>query len=118
MASLYDAGERRDYSQHLGSKVEDNLYASYFHIQWRPLVDVVARFSKVRMCWRSWRSIHRLGEKRRRTWQEAAVRWMQDSDGKADHHKDIAKLKWLDQFLRNLYLDEINRDLVDHIGSE
>jgi parvulin-like peptidyl-prolyl isomerase len=44
----YDAGKQRDYSQHLVSKVEDSSYASYFHIQWRLLVDVVARFSKVR----------------------------------------------------------------------
>jgi len=42
-----------------------------------------------------WR-IHRLGEKPRRSWQEAVVRWMQDSDGKADRHKDLAKLRWLD----------------------
>jgi len=38
----YDAGKRRDYSQHLVSKVEDSSYASYFHIQWHPLVDMVA----------------------------------------------------------------------------
>ena len=44
----YDAGKQRDYSQHLVSKVEDSSYASYFHIQWRLLVDVVARFSRVR----------------------------------------------------------------------
>ena len=45
------------------------------------------------------------------------MHWMQDSDDKADHHKDLAKLRWLDQFLRNHYLDEINRELVDHIGA-
>jgi integrase len=45
------------------------------------------------------------------------VRWMQDKDGKADHYKDIVKLKWFDQFLRNHYLDEINRDVMDHIGA-
>jgi len=44
----YDAWKWRDYSQHLVTKVEDSLYASYFHIQWRPLVGVVARYSKVR----------------------------------------------------------------------
>ena len=44
----YDAGKRRDYSQHLVAKVEDSSYASYFHIHWRPLVDVVARFPKER----------------------------------------------------------------------
>jgi integrase len=63
-----------------------------------------------------WR-VHRLGEKPRRTWQEAVVRWLKDTDSKADHHKDLAKLKWFDQFLRDRYLDEINRDLIDHIGA-
>jgi len=63
-----------------------------------------------------WR-IHRLGEKPRRTWQEAVVRWLKDTDSKADHHKDLAKLKWLDQFLRDRYLDEVNRDLIDHIAA-
>jgi len=47
-----------------------------------------------------WR-IHRLGEKPRRTWQEAIVRWVKDTDSKADHQKDLAKLRWFDQFLRN-----------------
>ena len=78
----------------------------------RPMVSEYADQLKVDL----WR-IHRLGEKPRRTWQEAIVRWMQDKDDKADHHKDIAKLKWFNQFLRNHYLDEINRDVVDHIGA-
>jgi integrase len=63
-----------------------------------------------------WR-IYRLGEKPRRTWQEAIVRWMQDKDEKADRYKDVAKLKWFDPFLRDHYLDEINRDVIDHIGA-
>lgn len=63
-----------------------------------------------------WR-IHRLGEKPRRTWQEVAVRWMRETDTKGDHHKDIAKLRWLDQFLRNHHLDEITRDVVDQIAA-
>lgn len=62
-----------------------------------------------------WR-IHKLGEKPRRTWQEAAVRWLQDTDHKADHRQDIAKLRWLDQFLGGIYLDEVSRKLIDQIG--
>lgn len=62
-----------------------------------------------------WR-VHQLGDKPRRTWKEAAIRWLQETDHKADHHKDISKLVWLDQFLGKVYLDEINRELVDHIG--
>ncbi|MCW8887034.1 MAG: tyrosine-type recombinase/integrase, partial [Motiliproteus sp.] len=63
----------------------------------------------------AWR-IHQLGEKPRRTWQEAVVRWLADTKEKADHQKDVGKLKWLDQFLRDKYLDEIDRDLIDEIG--
>lgn len=62
-----------------------------------------------------WR-VYKLGEKPRRTWQEAAVRWASDTDGKADHRNDVAKLRWLHQFLGNLYLDEVSRDLVDEIA--
>ena len=63
-----------------------------------------------------WR-VHKLGEKPRRTWQEAVVRWLKDKEHKADHHHDVAKLKWFDQFLGQCYLDDIDRELVDHIGS-
>lgn len=62
-----------------------------------------------------WR-VHKLGEKPRRTWQEAVVRWLRDTEHKADHGKDIAKLRWLDRYLRGRYLDEIDRALVDTIG--
>lgn len=62
-----------------------------------------------------WR-VHKLGEKPRRTWQDAVVRWLRETDHKADHEQDKAKLRWLDKFLGHMYLDEIDRDLVDEIG--
>lgn len=62
-----------------------------------------------------WR-IHKLGDKPRRTWQEAVVRWLKDTDEKADHLKDVGKLRWLDQFFGGLYLDEIDRELIDHMS--
>ena len=63
-----------------------------------------------------WR-VQTLGDKPRRTWKEAAVRWSKDTAYKVDHDKDKSKLRWLDQFLGNLYLDEIDRELVDRIGA-
>ncbi|WP_036233031.1 tyrosine-type recombinase/integrase [Marinobacterium litorale] len=63
----------------------------------------------------AWR-IHMLGEKPRRTWQEAVVRWLADTKEKADHSKDIGKLKWLDEHLGDKHLDQIDRDLIDRIG--
>ena len=62
-----------------------------------------------------WR-IHKLGDKPRRTWKETVVRWLRDTEHKSDHSKDIDKLKWLDAYLGNCYLDEIDRDLIDYIG--
>lgn len=62
-----------------------------------------------------WR-VQKLGEKPRRTWQEAIVRWLRDTEHKADHNKDTAKLRWLDRYLGHCYLDEINRDLIDSIA--
>ncbi|MEM9254176.1 MAG: site-specific integrase [Pseudomonadota bacterium] len=62
-----------------------------------------------------WRA-HRLGEKPRRTWQDAVVRWVREKDSKADHGKDLAKLRWLDQHFGGLYLDEISLDTIDQVG--
>jgi integrase len=62
-----------------------------------------------------WR-VHKLGEKPERTWQEAAVRWISQSDHKADKNKDIAKLKYLDTFLGNKLLSDIDRDLLTYIS--
>jgi len=62
-----------------------------------------------------WR-VHRLGEKPRRTWQEAVVRWSSETSHKADHEKDLAKLRWLHPFLGDKWLDDIDRDLIDQIG--
>lgn len=62
-----------------------------------------------------WR-IHKLGEKPRRTWQEAVVRWLQEKDHKANSYKDVQQLRWMDQYLGGLYLDEITREIVEKVG--
>lgn len=60
----------------------------------------------------------RLGVKPSRTWQEAVVRWLEDTQHKATHREDIAKLKWLHPFLGHLTLNEITRDVLDNIARE
>lgn len=62
-----------------------------------------------------WR-VHWLGERPRRTWQEATVRWTKEKDHKADLNHDIEKIRWLDPFLGDKYLDQISRDLIGDIG--
>lgn len=62
-----------------------------------------------------WRT-RTLGEKPRRTWREAVVRWIKEKGHKADGDKDTRKFAYLDQFLGDRCLDEITRDVVDQIG--
>ncbi len=64
-----------------------------------------------------WR-IHKLGEKPRRTWQEATLRWLDERERKADLRHDVEKLRWLHSYFGQLYLDEISRDLIDEVASQ
>lgn len=65
----------------------------------------------------SWR-IAKLGEKPRRRWQEAVVRWLRETSHKATHDDDKHRLRWLGRFLHGKYLDEIGRDTIDYITAE
>ncbi|MGH9425853.1 MAG: tyrosine-type recombinase/integrase [Terriglobia bacterium] len=59
----------------------------------------------------SWR-VAKLGQKPNRTWDEAAYRWLQETQHKKSHHTDEFKLKWLQQYLSMKPLHEITRDVV------
>ena len=61
-----------------------------------------------------WR-VHKLGEKPRRSWKEAVVKWLKESGHKASIESDKIHLRWLDRFLGGLYLDQINRDLIEEM---
>ena len=63
----------------------------------------------------AWR-VCKLGERPRRTWDEAALKWLTETQHKRTHAEDKAKIRWLQQFLRGRYLDEVTRDLVVKIG--
>ena len=58
---------------------------------------------------KAWRERH-LGEKPRRTWKEAVVRYLKETSYKRSHCTDVSRLRWLDQFLGKIHLDEINAD--------
>jgi integrase len=57
----------------------------------------------------------RLGVKARRSWKEAVVRWLTETSDKATHHEDKKKLIWLNPYLGELMLDEVNLDAIDTI---
>ena len=63
-----------------------------------------------------WRQ-QKLGERPRRTWNEAAIKWLTERAHKASLEKDKEILRWLDPYLSGRYLDEITRELVSEIAS-
>ncbi len=57
----------------------------------------------------------KLGAKPRRTWEEAALKFLEETSHKRSRSKDIAILKWLDPWAGGKYLDQIDRALIDSI---
>ena len=64
-----------------------------------------------------WR-VDKLGDKPRRTWKEATVKWCKESTYKKTLDTDILYLKWVDPYLGHLYLDQITRDVIEVIGEK
>lgn len=57
----------------------------------------------------------KLGAKRGYSWNEAVVRWLNETQHKASRKDDIGHLRWLDQYLSGIALDQINRDCLDKL---
>ena len=64
-----------------------------------------------------WR-VHKLGAKPRHRWREAVLRWCHETRHKATSERDLHYFRQLDKYLGRKYLDEIGRDMVDHVLSE
>jgi integrase len=61
-----------------------------------------------------WRA-KKLGERRTRTWDEAAYQWLIETEHKATHKDDAAKIKWLTQHLRGLPLHALTREKILYV---
>jgi integrase len=61
-----------------------------------------------------WR-LRKLGERPRRFWQDAAVRWLKEQAHKASLEEDKSKLRWLDRYLAGKEIEAISRELIDRI---
>lgn len=57
----------------------------------------------------------RLGVKPRYSWQEAVVRWLQETTHKASRVDDLYHLRQLDTYLNGFELADISRDVVENI---
>jgi integrase len=64
-----------------------------------------------------WR-VQKLGERPNYTWQQAVTRWLDEQAHKKSIADDIHHLRRLDADLRKLYLNDIDRQLIDTITSK
>lgn len=62
-----------------------------------------------------WR-VQKLGDKPNRTWDQACVRWLTETQHKSSHLDDVSKIKWLQNFLRGRVLSKITREEIIAIG--
>jgi integrase len=63
-----------------------------------------------------WR-VSKLGDRPRRTWNDAVVRWLTEQSHKASLESDKIHLRWLDKHLSGVDLTAITRDRLDKIGA-
>ena len=61
-----------------------------------------------------WNAV-KLKEKPQRQWQEAVIRWLNETSHKASTDDDKRHLRWLDPHLRIYMLHQIDRDVIDQI---
>ena len=57
----------------------------------------------------------KLGVKPRRTWEDAALKFLDETTHKRSQSKDKGILRWLDPLFGGKYLDEIDRQIIDHV---
>jgi integrase len=57
----------------------------------------------------------RLGVKPGYVWQEAVLRWLQETEHKASHDSDKKHLRWLDAYLQGVRLMDIDRNKLDEL---
>jgi integrase len=59
----------------------------------------------------------RLKQKPKRTWDEAALRWLKEKAHKKSYRDDVTRIRWFTRHLRGKALDQVSRDLIDRLIS-
>jgi integrase len=57
----------------------------------------------------------RLKKKPKRTWDEAALRWLKEKAHKRSYRDDVSRIRWFTGYLRGRTLDQVSRDLIDRL---
>jgi hypothetical protein len=63
---------------------------------------------------RLWDLAH-LKQKPKRTWDEAALRWLKEKAHKKSRREDVSRIRWFTRRLRGKTLDQVSRDLIDRL---
>lgn len=59
----------------------------------------------------------RLKQKPKRTWDEAALRWLKEMAHKKSYRGDVQRIRWFTPHLRGKTMDQVSRDMIDRIVS-
>lgn len=59
----------------------------------------------------------RLKQKPKRTWDEAALRWLKEKAHKKSYRDDVSRIRWFTKHLRGKTLDQVSRDMIDRLIS-
>lgn len=59
----------------------------------------------------------RLKQKPKRTWDEAALRWLKEKAHKKSYRDDVTRIRWFTRHLRGRTLDQVSRALIDRLIS-
>lgn len=63
-----------------------------------------------------WRQ-ERLGERKRYIWNDAVVRWLDETEHKSSRQDDVYLLRWLDGHLSGVALDAVTVDRIEGVAS-
>jgi integrase len=63
----------------------------------------------------AWRVV-KVGEKPKYTWDEAAYKWLMETEHKASHKQDAQQIAWIQQFFRGRLLSKITREMIAEVG--
>ncbi len=63
----------------------------------------------------SWR-IDQLNEKPKRSWEEAALRWLKETSHKKTHQHDVMAIRWFQPHFQGKLLTELTKDLIAEAG--
>ncbi len=63
----------------------------------------------------SWR-VHKMGDKPAYAWDDAAYKFLLETQHKATHRDDKSRLRWIQTYLKGKKLTEIDRELIGRIG--